>query len=191
MNPLRGIINLTDRLLFNLWLGRFCLGSKMWGADFQMRRLALTPARYLVKMLNHLGAIVAPDVTIKAGILFDNLERGFQGLQIASKAYLGPGVFLDLAAPIIIETEAVLAPQVKLITHGDVGARMLAKYIKRQEGQVTLKQGCWIGTAAIIMPNITIGEGAVVGAGAVVTQDVPPFTVVAGVPARVLRQLAK
>ncbi|RME45140.1 MAG: hypothetical protein D6796_10925 [Caldilineae bacterium] len=45
----------------------------------------------------------------------------------------------------------------------------------------------WIGSGAIVLGGVTIGEGAVVGAGAVVTKDVPPFSVAAGVPARVIR----
>ena len=49
----------------------------------------------------------------------------------------------------------------------------------------------WVATGAIILPGITIGEGAVVGAGAVVTKDVAPWTIVAGNPARVIRQREK
>ena len=45
-----------------------------------------------------------------------------------------------------------------------------------------------IGTNAVILPGVTVGRGSIVGAGAVVTQDVPPFSVVAGVPARVIRE---
>ena len=44
-----------------------------------------------------------------------------------------------------------------------------------------------IGTNAVILPGVTVGRGAIVGAGAVVTHDVPPFAIVAGVPARVIR----
>lgn len=47
----------------------------------------------------------------------------------------------------------------------------------------------WIGTNAVVLPGVTIGDGAVIAAGAVVTRDVPPYTVVAGVPARVIRQI--
>ena len=53
-----------------------------------------------------------------------------------------------------------------------------------------VKKGASIGTGATILANVTIGEDAIVGAGAVVTRDVPPHTIVAGNPARVLRSLS-
>jgi acetyltransferase-like isoleucine patch superfamily enzyme len=56
--------------------------------------------------------------------------------------------------------------------------------------QTLVKTGASIGTGATILANITIGEDAIVGAGAVVTRDVPPRTIVAGNPARVLRQVS-
>lgn len=54
---------------------------------------------------------------------------------------------------------------------------------------VTVRDNVWIGTRAILLPGVTIGSNAVIGAGAVVTKDVPPFTVVAGNPARVVKSL--
>ncbi len=53
-----------------------------------------------------------------------------------------------------------------------------------------VKQGASIGSNATVLCGVTIGEGAIVGAGSVVTHDVPPWTIVAGVPARVLRPVA-
>ena len=53
---------------------------------------------------------------------------------------------------------------------------------------VVIGNDVWIGTHALIMPGIAVGDGAVIGAGAVVTKDVPPRSIVAGVPARVLRE---
>ena len=55
--------------------------------------------------------------------------------------------------------------------------------------ETRVKAGASIGTNATILAGVTIGEGAIVGAGAVVTRDVPPYAVVAGVPARVMRRL--
>lgn len=45
----------------------------------------------------------------------------------------------------------------------------------------------WIGTRAIIMPGVTIGKGAIIGAGAVVTKDVPPYAIVVGAPAKIIK----
>lgn len=54
---------------------------------------------------------------------------------------------------------------------------------------VVIEDDVWLGTNAVVLPGVRVGRGAVVGAGAVVTRDVPPFTVVAGVPARAIRTL--
>ena len=56
-------------------------------------------------------------------------------------------------------------------------------------GKVTVKQNAWIGMNVTICPGVTIGKYAVVGAGAVVTKDVPDYAVVAGVPAKVIKML--
>lgn len=61
-----------------------------------------------------------------------------------------------------------------------------SRTINDKEGDVHIDEDCWIGTGAIILSNCHIGRGAVVAAGAVVTKDVPPYAVVAGVPARII-----
>jgi acetyltransferase-like isoleucine patch superfamily enzyme len=188
---IRTLIGFTDFLLLKLWLLRFTIGNKMWGTDYRIRQINHAPSHYLIIILQRLGADIHDTVTFKNGLMLDNIDAGLNRLKIADKAYLGPGVFLDLAAPITIETEAVLAPQVMLLTHGDVGDRMLAKVMARKAGPIILRKGCWIGARATILPGITVGVGAVVGAGAVVTVDVPDYTVVAGVPARYIRMLNK
>jgi chloramphenicol O-acetyltransferase type B len=57
----------------------------------------------------------------------------------------------------------------------------------QHRGDTVLKDGCWIGMRAMIMPGVTIGEGAVVAAGAVVTKDVAPYAVVGGNPAAFIK----
>ena len=91
-------------------------------------------------------------------------------------------------AAIDIADDVMIAHKVNLITAGHPvePARRKSFIIA---APITIDANAWIGAAASILPGVTIGAGAVVAAGAVVTHDVPPATVVAGVPATVIRHL--
>ncbi len=94
--------------------------------------------------------------------------------------------FLDLGG-IIIEDEVMVGPRVNITSEShpvEVDDRKTLV-----PDAVVIKRNAWIGAAATIMPGVTIGENAVVAAGAVVTKDVPANTVVAGVPAKVVEEL--
>ena len=94
--------------------------------------------------------------------------------------------FLDMGG-ITIEDDVLIGPKVNLITENhplDPGNRksLIATAI-------LIKRNAWIGAAATVLPGVTIGENAVVAAGAVVNKDVPANTVVAGVPAKIVRRI--
>jgi len=92
---------------------------------------------------------------------------------------------------VIIEDDVSIGPRVMIIarTHSPSQIEKYGKVKSSIPGKILIKKGAWIGASAIILPNVTIGERAVVGAGAVVTKDVPPYTVVVGVPAKVIKKL--
>ena len=92
---------------------------------------------------------------------------------------------------VVIGDDVTIGPRVMIITrtHSTSQIETHGKTISSIPAKVIIKRGAWIGAGAIILPNVTIGEGAVVGAGAVVTKDVPPYTVVAGVPAKIIKKL--
>lgn len=94
---------------------------------------------------------------------------------------------------LVIEDNVSIGPRVTIIirTHPISQIEELGKVTTSYPGKILIKKGAWIGGGTIILPNIIIGEGAVVGAGSVVTKDVPPYTVVAGVPAKVIRKLER
>jgi len=72
--------------------------------------------------------------------------------------------------------------------HLEDRARSIASQGSYSKGPVVIGRGCWIGAHAVILDGVRVGEGAVVAAGAVVADDVPAFAVVAGVPARTIRE---
>ncbi len=95
-------------------------------------------------------------------------------------------VFLDLGG-ITIEDNVLIAPKVCLLseTH-PISPKERGSLVP---GHIRIKKGAWIGAGAIILPGVTIGENAVVAAGAVISTDVPANTVVAGIPARIIKAI--
>lgn len=67
----------------------------------------------------------------------------------------------------------------------------LPRWSVTKDAPIVIEDDVWIGASAVVLPGVTIGKGAVIAAGAVVTSDVDPFTVVAGVPARPIKTVAQ
>ena len=97
-------------------------------------------------------------------------------------------VFLD-EAPIVIGDNCMIGPMTGLYTvsHPLDPVRRNAGYVSGKP--IILKDNVWVGGSCTILPGVTIGENAVIGAGAVVTKDVPPGVIVAGNPARIIKKL--
>jgi len=116
------------------------------------------------------------------------LYRGFEirnpwKLQIDHNTLIGHNALLDARKGLKIGQNVNLSNEVMIWTlHHDYND----PNFKEVGGQVIIGDYAWLCSRCIILPGVTIGEGAVVAAGAVVHKDVPPYTVVGGVPAKVL-----
>lgn len=107
-------------------------------------------------------------------------------IQIGKNVFINHACsFLDMGG-ITIEDHVLIGPKVNLITenHPLDPADRRALICK----PIIIKRNAWIGAGATILPGVTIGENAVVAAGAVVSRNVAPNTVVGGVPARIIKQ---
>ncbi len=113
----------------------------------------------------------------------------YSQLTIGQGCWFNMGCVLELGARITIGDRVVCGHQVMILTTthtvGDIYRRCGPEYAV----PVTIDDGAWLGARCTILPGVTIGTGAVVAAGAVVNKDVPDHTLVAGVPARVVKEL--
>ena len=109
-------------------------------------------------------------------------------LFVGARVYVGQDCLFDFKDKIVIRDRATIAYRVNLITHWDPGASKLAEVRKPHAAGITIGEDAYVGTAATILPGVTIGAGSIVAAGAVVTRDVPPNAVVGGVPARFIKE---
>lgn len=136
----------------------------------RLRRLALRP------WLGALGRSAA--VQMHCRILHG------PGVQVGDRAVINTGCLLDgRRYPIQIGADVSVGPEAAILTLGhDPRSASFAD----RGGPVRIGDRAWIGYRAIVLPGVQIGEGAVVGAGAVVSRHVPPFTIVAGNPASVI-----
>lgn len=108
---------------------------------------------------------------------------------IGDDTWIGQQCFFHSAGGIFIGRSVGIGPGVKIITssHGEEGKNTPILHSRLEFAPVRIEDDCDIGVGAIILPGVTIGRGAQVGAGAVVSKDLPPYAVAVGMPARVIR----
>lgn len=135
----------------------------------------------MLKSLLHVLAMNAPH---------DSLSKIFyklRGTRIGQNVGIAQGVFIEEARPhlVTIEDNVNIGPKAIIVAH-DSSYHCIDPEIPIIAGRVTIKRNAYIGAGAVILPGVTIGEYSIVAAGSVVTKDVPPRAIVAGVPAKII-----
>lgn len=146
-----------------------------------------------VWLLRLMGAKVGKDTIILTATFSNLYLYGFKRLNIGERCFIGDEAMLDLRGGVTLEDDVIISHKVNLVSHIDLGYpnHPLQKSYPTREAVVRLKSGSYVGVGAIILPGVTVGRESVVGAGAVVTHNVPDHVVVAGVPARIIKRLKK
>jgi acetyltransferase-like isoleucine patch superfamily enzyme len=109
-------------------------------------------------------------------------------LTIGDDTFINNGVVLSCRGSIQIGARCQIAPQVVIMDNDYHGVDDRSEV--PPSSPVIIEDDVWLATRSTILRGVRVGRGAVVAAGAVVTRDVPPFTLVAGVPARIVRQIS-
>ena len=202
MNPLK---------ILRLKLKQFCLRIydvgfryKEYKTNFSIERLCHYPEGESMNLpLPHhiLGAQymqIGRHFSSLPGLRMECLDE-YHGQHFSPKLLIGEGVSFNSYCHVGVINRVEIGDNVMigsfvLITdhsHGEL-ARSEIPFAERpllSKGPVIIEDNVWIGEHACIMPGVTIGEGSIIGANAVVTHDVPPYSVAVGVPAKVVKQL--
>lgn len=175
------------------------LGEIGWrkAARFGFFTIALVPYRLALfpqlraPWLRLLGARVGRRAILHDVRLFNLYRRGLAGLEIGDDCFLGDECLLDLAEGVRLERQVTFAERVLVLTHTNVGYadHPLQAHFPAVAAPVVVESGAFVGANATLLPGVRIGRESFVAAGSVVTADVPPRTLVAGVPARAVRPI--
>lgn len=178
--------------------------GRMGGVAFIGRRVTIRHARHIraeggltigdgayVNALCRDGVTLGDNVSIGAGSVIECTgvirELG-DGIRIGSHVGFAQNAFIAVRGPVEIGDDCIFGPNVAIHSENhvfaDPGAPIRLQGATR--AGVRIGRDCWVGEGAIILDGVTIGDGCVIAAGAVVTRDVPPLSVVGGVPARVI-----
>jgi galactoside O-acetyltransferase len=123
-------------------------------------------------------------------VLLSPFHAGF-----GSNVHIGDDFFGNVNLTFVDDVEirigdgVMIAPSVTLTTTGHPVHPDLRVDFRRFSAPIVIEDKVWIGSNVVVLPGVTIGYGAVIGAGSVVTRDIPPMTVAVGVPCRVLRNI--
>lgn len=167
------------------------------GRFWRLVRSILDPRAYLhvFKVINYYNyahveplriAKIGPNAAISPNAVFSNPERisAGMGLRLGARCHLWAG---PETGRIRIGNNVLFGPDV-MVTAANYrfndGSPVTEQAM--DEADVEIGDDVWLGTRAIVLPGVTIGNGAIIGAGAVVTRSVPPFSIAVGVPARVV-----
>tara|TARA_Y100001978_G_scaffold198059_1_gene209883 strand:+ start:1703 stop:2293 length:591 start_codon:yes stop_codon:yes gene_type:complete len=116
----------------------------------------------------------------------------FSKVKIGSNESFNSNVMVNARGKgqIIIGDNVLIGPNVVLRTSNHTFKCLKEPIINQgmDEGEIVIEDNVWIGSNCVILPNCTIGEGSIIAAGAVVTNDVQPFSIVGGVPARLIKK---
>ncbi|MEM9324883.1 MAG: acyltransferase [Bacteroidota bacterium] len=113
-----------------------------------------------------------------------------EGLRVGNDSNIGPYCYRGCSGQIDIGSNVMMSPRVSIYAEnhnfGETDRPMKNQGVTRQF--VKIEDDCWIAANSVILAGVTVGEGSIVAAGSVVTKDVPPFSIVAGNPATVIKK---
>lgn len=123
--------------------------------------------------------------------VFSNIGKKDAKLQIGSNCYICYRFCALASDDIVIGNDVLMASDILLVTHNHgIDPISDIPYMDQplETKPISIGDGCWLGDKVIVLPGVTIGEKSIIGAGSVVTKDIPPYSIAVGNPAKVIKQ---
>lgn len=162
---------------------------KMIAASFETKKLLIrmNNSDDPTEIRNLLSQITGSEITDSTTVFTPLYINYGKNTRIGNNVFINfDCTFLDLGG-ITIEDGVLIAPKVKLLSEGHPISPETRHSL--MVGHIHIKKNAWIGASATILQGVTIGENAVVAAGAVVSKDVPDNTIVGGIPAKIIKPI--
>ncbi|MFX0132346.1 MAG: acyltransferase [Candidatus Hodarchaeota archaeon] len=144
--------------------------------------------RAIIPILRKNGATIGDDCDIESPLFFHNC-KDYKNLIIGSNCHIGKNVFLDLKDKIIIKHNVVISMRCNIITHLDMSKSDLKKKYPPTHNKIIINRNCYIGANSTILKGVELGENCLISAGSVVTKSFPSNSLVAGVPAGLIKKI--
>lgn len=148
-----------------------------------------TFARTRTAMLRAAGIKIGQRSLVQGSLKLTGRGNPCGLLSIGDDTLITGGLHADLGAPVRIGNWVRIGHDVSLLTINHAVGPPHFRAGQSFFGEIVIEDGCWLASRCTVLPNVVIGAGAIVAAGSVVTRNVPMHTLVAGAPARVIRQL--
>lgn len=163
----------------------------LWNPNDVAIMLERLPERYMVPVLRSMGATIAEECVVGEGLrLMQVRENGFSPLIIGHKAWFARQVMVDLTDKVIFGDYCSIGNRSIFITQNDLGySPIVPSLYPVTTKPIHIGRGVFIGPNTVVLHGVTIGECAVIGANSVVLNDIPPYSLAAGIPAKVIRSL--
>lgn len=176
----------------NVFLGRtVCLDAAVLKGQIQIGDSAHLLDNVRLMSFNEYGKIVLQEgVDLDRGV---DIKAHGGCIKLGRNTYVGPYVCIAGPGDITIGENCMIAAHSGIYSNNHIFSDPTIPI--REQGTtnrgIVIEDDCWLGTGVKVMDGITIGRGSVIGAGAVVTKDIPPYSVAVGVPAKVISQRGK
>ncbi|MBC8138483.1 MAG: acyltransferase [Fibrella sp.] len=162
----------------------------LWLANVLGRLLPTgTGPRFRARLYRACGIQVGSATSFHGPATFVCCRGGQAKIVVGNSCRLNSPLYLDASAPITLGNGVAVGHHVVIVTTAHEIGPPEMRSGRHLHKPVTIGDGAWIAANVTLLPGVTIGRGAVVAAGSVVTRDVPDNTLVGGVPARVIRKL--